>query len=451
VSRTEEGVVEYETSGEPALERRHGARRDTDRSDALAELSRTLAESIGDTDMVLDVIVRLVSGFLGDTAVVRLLGEDGDTIHLAAAHDPDPAVRELVLSLIGSGPSRLSLLSPYQEAVRLGGPVLVTGERLDASYARLPADKQAQIRALRLHTTLVCPLRVRGSVIGTLALWRRGARGVHSERDQSFCQELADRAALAIENARLVAQLRAELAARVRAEESTRLTAELLQRADEKRRVLVENLVTAQEEERRRIALDVHDDSIQAMAAVGLRLQVLRRRAQDPETVEKITAIEEAVLESVNRLRGLLFLLDSASLEKVGLARAISQYLNQLFPDGEPRSQVRSTLSREPTGHIRVVMYRIAQEALSNVRKHAQATEVVIALSDIDNGYLVSIQDDGVGFDPDEVAARNVPGHMGLRNMRERAEIAGGWFQLDCRPDGGTTVRYWVPALERAG
>lgn len=451
MSTVEEDALLIEPAEEPIIvERRHGPRRDTDRSRALAELSRTLAESIGDASAVLDAVVRLVAGFLGDTAVIRLLSDDGTRLVPAAAYDVDTEVGEMIWSLVRTSTTRLDTLGMYQTAVQDAQPLLVSGDALEASYAGLAADARQRMIDLRPSSTLICPLRVRNSVIGTLGLWRRNGRPSHSERDQSFCQELADRAALAIDNARLVSRLRAELEERTQAEEGLRLTAELLQRADEKRRTLIESLVSAQEEERRRIALDVHDDSIQAMAAVALRLQSLRRRSHDAETMERITAIEDAVTESISRLRGLLFQLDSASLEKIGLARAVTQYMHQIFPDGDPRCRVRSQLDIEPTGHIRVVIYRIAQEALNNVRKHAHAHEVTVVVAEVDDGYLVTIQDDGVGFDPDAAVAKALPGHLGLRSMRERAEIADGWFSTESGPDAGTLVRFWIPSQERA-
>ncbi len=288
-------------------------------------------------------------------------------------------------------------------------------------------------------------------MIGTLGLWRRGGVPPHSERDQSFVQELADRAALAIENARLVSSLRTEIDERKRNEENLRLTAELLQRADEKRRALMEHLVAAQEDERRRIAIDVHDDSIQAMAAIGLRLQILRRRAPTHDMAEHISQIEDTVTESISRLRGLLFRLESSSIEKVGLGRALTRYLGELFPEGRPRVRVRDNLKSDMPGHTPMVLYRIAQEALNNVRKHAAASAVTVTLSESDDGVMLAVRDDGDGFNVEDVMGRALPGHLGMRSMQERAQVAGGWLTVESSPREGTTVRCWVPLLTSVG
>jgi GAF domain-containing protein len=263
----------------PAAEQRRVPRRDADRSSALAALSTSLAEAIEDIDDVMDRIVRLISEWLGDTAVIRLLDEEGTEMRVVAAHDTDGEAQRVVMEALETGPVAINKLAPYSIAVRDAHWILVSGDAFSTATVGITKAARQALGDLGVHTALICPLRAGGRVIGTLGLWRRGNRPPHSERDQNFVQELADRAALAIENARLVRSLRAEVEERKRNEDNLRLTAELLQRADEKRRGLMEHLVTAQEEERRRIAIDVHDDSIQSMAAIGIRLQILRRHA----------------------------------------------------------------------------------------------------------------------------------------------------------------------------
>ncbi|TMF16212.1 MAG: GAF domain-containing sensor histidine kinase [Chloroflexi bacterium] len=423
-------------------------RRDRTRALALAELSTKLAESITEVDDVIDSVVQLISSFLGDTAVLRLLDPDGTRMRVVAAHDADPVAAGVMRSALEDAPQDMAHLVPHNLVVRDARPVLLTGDALVAATGVMPEASREALTVLGVHTALVCPLRAQGRVIGTLGLWRRGDAPVHSERDQSFAQELADRAALAIENARLVASLREELAERKRNEDTLRLSNELLQRAQLKQNALVEHLVNAQEEERRRIAIDVHDDSIQAMAAIGVRLQVLRRHASDHDLAERIAAIEDAVTESIARLRNLLFHLESSSLDKQGLARTLTRSMAETFPDSIPKTRVRNRLTQEPIGHIRVVAYRIAQEALSNVRKHARASEVTVTLSQEDQGLLVTVQDDGKGFRPSDALERSLPGHLGLRAMEERAHIAGGWLRVESTPDQGTRVTFWLPYVE---
>lgn len=221
-----------------------------------------------------------------------------------------------------------------------------------------------------------------------------------------------------------------------------------LRRADEERKKLLAHLVRAQEDERRRIASDVHDDSIQVMAAVGVRLGMLRDRVSDSAQVETISKLEDAVNVSIGRLRHLLFQLAPPSLEREGLAAAILTYLHEAFGEAGVEYDLEDLISTELTREIRTLVYRIAQEALSNVRKHAKARQVAVRLKDDEGGLLIRIRDDGVGYSPADSELPQ-PGHLGLVSMRERAEMLGGWFHLEGKPGLGTVVEFWVPVAER--
>jgi signal transduction histidine kinase len=102
-------------------------------------------------------------------------------------------------------------------------------------------------------------------------------------------------------------------------------------------------------------------------------------------------------------------------------------------------------LESQPPSHSSIVLYRIAQEALANACKHADAANVEVTIRDHDGGLLVQIQDDGVGF-AGEVPRQSAPGHLGLSSMRERAELQGGWCEISSLPRNGTTVKFWIPS-----
>ena len=418
--------------------------RDGARSRALLEFSHRLAASMDDVRGLLDEVVSLVSRFLGDTAVLRLLDQSGDSLSLVAVGDTDASVRAAIESIVESSPARLDAIEPWAQAIHLSRRIVLFGDELAAATAVFPRSARLAIRQMGIRATLICPLTARGQVIGTLGLWRR-AGAPHSERDQAFVQDLADRTALAIDNARLVEHLRAEIEERRRHEESLSLSAELLQRAEAKRRELLANLVSAEEEQRRRIALDVHDDSIQAMAAIGLRIQVLRRHAPSADFAGQVSEIEEAVMSSIKRLRHLLFQLETPAVDEGGLARALSRYLEETFRDAVPAISFTNRLDCDPPQQLGVLLYRIAQEAINNVRKHACATRVAVTLSSDGEGVLVVIEDDGLGFDMDETSMRALPGHLGLRSMYERAAMAEGTLAVDSVRGTGTTVRLWLP------
>lgn len=230
---------------------------------------------------------------------------------------------------------------------------------------------------------------------------------------------------------------------RRRAEEMLRQTVATLKQVDENRRALLGRLVHAQEEERRAIASDIHDDSIQSMFAVGLTLFTLRKALTDAAQADLVDRVQRNVDESTNRLRHLLFELRPAALDEGGLAAALREYLDVMKAESGIEVALETALERRPASETQVIAYRIAQEALANVRKHAQARHVACAVSVVDDGVFTRIVDDGVGFKGDP--GGSAPGHLGLVSMRERAEMAGGWFRITSSAGKGCTVEYWIP------
>ncbi len=213
-------------------------------------------------------------------------------------------------------------------------------------------------------------------------------------------------------------------------------------------RRLLAHLVEAQERERRRIAWDVHDDSVQAMVAVAMRLQLLGKRvAADPAAAEYATALgqlDEAVRAAIVRLRNLIFWLRPPGIDGNGLVAALGSYLGEVVAGWGLAYSLRHEVDREPPPEAAITVFRIVQEALTNVRRHANATSVELSVSSVPGGLLVRVVDDGVGagYPPEEPAGRE---HFGLMEMRERAETAGGWWTMRGVPGAGTTVEFWVP------
>jgi PAS domain S-box-containing protein len=211
------------------------------------------------------------------------------------------------------------------------------------------------------------------------------------------------------------------------------------------RRAVLGHLVSAAEDERQRIANDIHDDSIQAITAAGIRLQLLRRALTEPKHQELLDELAETIQLSISRLRHLLFELRPPALDSEGLSAALLMYLDQAAAQSTTTFSLDDRLSVQPPGRTRLILYRIAQEALMNVRKHANATTSVVTLDQRDGGYEVRIVDDGAGFEPSETA--DTPGHLGLFAMRERTELSGGRLRVESAPGRGTTVEAWIPML----
>lgn len=237
------------------------------------------------------------------------------------------------------------------------------------------------------------------------------------------------------------------------------LNAKLLQKvrelelADRERQQLVASVVRAQEEERERIANDIHDDPVQAMTAVAMRLELMGPPTDDPVGRQRHDKLLATVRHAITRLRRLLFELHPPALETEGLSAAIESYLARLVEDTSLTFVVEDELEQEPTTELRAILYRVVQEAVTNAVKHAGAATLRVQLREQDGGYLATVADDGGGFVVDQ-AEKPRAGHLGLTAMRQRAELAGGWWQLESEQGVGTTVRSWVPAAafaERAG
>jgi signal transduction histidine kinase len=153
------------------------------------------------------------------------------------------------------------------------------------------------------------------------------------------------------------------------------------------------------------------------------------------------------VEDTINRMRTLLFELAPPALRDEGLAVAIEQLLQRIADEREKRMafSVDNRLTRELPEESRLLVFRLAQEALTNVRKHSNASKVEVELDEHDGGVLLVVSDDGVGFSPTDPPQ---PGHVGLVAMRERAEMARGWWRLESEPGAGTTVRVWFPLAD---
>jgi|SRR3990170_2683537 len=219
-----------------------------------------------------------------------------------------------------------------------------------------------------------------------------------------------------------------------------------LRTSHEQRRALHALLVASQEEERQQIAMDIHDDTIQAMTAAGMRMAAFRRHLpQEREPREAFSQIEGVISDSIARLRHLLFELHPPALAHPGgLRTVLREHLNRLGENSGARVAFEERVSEEPSAETRAICHRIALEALTNVGKHAGASGVDVLVESREGGVFIRVRDDGAGFSPAE-SGDGLPGHLGLLTMRERAELSGGWLRLDTAPGAGTTVEFWIP------
>jgi signal transduction histidine kinase len=200
-------------------------------------------------------------------------------------------------------------------------------------------------------------------------------------------------------------------------------------------RELLRRLVVAQEEERRRVAADVHDGGIQVLAAVSAGLQRLREQTSDAGQLRLVSELDETIRLAAGRLRTLHLDLRSPVPELAGgLAAALREYLGQMSAAEGLEFDVQGPAGTDLPSEMGLVLYRIAQEALINVREHARASRVDVHVDEVEGGLRVVVRDNGVGFDLTE--RQSAPGH---------AELIGGWWRCASTPGEGTTVEFWAP------
>ena len=303
-----------------------------------------------------------------------------------------------------------------------------------------PPTAVAELARSGARSLMTAGLAVGDSLLGELEL-ASDETGAFSAIDEDALRQVADQLAVAMRQALLHEEVER------RARELER-TIDALREAEEQRRGLLSRLLRAQEEERRRVAGEIHDDPLQKMTAMAMRLDMMRRSLTDPEQLAALNGVIEITHTTIDRLRHLLFALHPSVLEESGLAAAVRVLLDDLQREVGTVGTLRNDLRAEPPDHARTIAYRIVQEAITNVRKHARARTAEVALAERDGGLEVVIADDGRGFDPRSIAAPEQQGaepHIGLASMRERAETAGGTLTIRTEPGRGTTVELWLP------
>ena len=220
-----------------------------------------------------------------------------------------------------------------------------------------------------------------------------------------------------------------------------------LESENTERRTLLGQLINAHEEERQRLAEDLHDESIQAVVALRMRLETLMARTTEPDLTRELDGLREQAAEAVERLRTVLTNIQPEEPDRSGLGVALRVLLEQASVEDGLECSLEDLTTRRPGQTVRSLLFRVGREALANIRHHAQASHVEMRLQDDSSGFTLVVRDDGKGFDARD-GLRGRPGHLGLPAIRERVELSGGRLKLESGPDTGTEVQVWLPELE---
>jgi signal transduction histidine kinase len=253
------------------------------------------------------------------------------------------------------------------------------------------------------------PLLVRDEVIGALALDKKQP-GFYTEKEGQTIMAFANQAAIAIENARLYDQSREQ---------------DILK-------------------ERNRLARELHDSLSQALFSMVLNAEagLLFFDTEPQKARAQVQLLYETANAALKEMRTLIFELRPADLEQEGLVAVLRKHCRLMGERHSLKIEVETKGQRRLALPIEKALYRVAQEALNNVIKHANATEAKITLNTQENWTYLTVEDNGVGLAPD--AAK--PNRLGLTSMRERVEQLGGFFEIGPNPSGtGTLVKVGVP------
>lgn len=260
-----------------------------------------------------------------------------------------------------------------------------------------------------------------------------GAETFSQEHLRLLTNKLADK----------VDELEREIEQRKRAETELQEAAALL-------RILSSQLMTAQESERRRIAQELHDEVGQALSTLRLNLHALERARSPEERASCVRDSVELVEQTLQQVRDLSLDLRPSVLDHLGLVPALEWQLNRLADRGGFRARFRAegVLERLPIG-LETTCFRVVQEALTNVIRHARARRVAVVVRQTNRHLILTVRDDGVGFDVKATAVRARAGDsMGLLGMRERVRLCGGELSLRSVPGRGTRISVRFPLAD---
>jgi signal transduction histidine kinase len=365
-----------------------------------AETSVDIARTVGgetDVERVLDLIVKRARALVDARALLVLLRREDHLFVAASAGRIEGDVREIKV--------------PIDDSVFGAAMEEQVSQRLERGS---PPSKARLRERLEAEAALVVPLLFRGRAVGTLVALDREAGGIEfDQEDLRLLQSFASSAATAVATAQTV--------------ESDRLRQQ----------------VESAEKERERWARELHDDTLQNLAAIRISLATALQSAGEQREARIESAAEEAMaqLESqINDLNRLINDLRPAALERLGLAGALQALAEESSARAGVEVETTIEVGEEPGRDEERLVYRLVQEALTNAVKHANASHLTLSAREADGEIRIVVRDDGDGFDSAAATAGR-----GLIGMRERIELIGGEIDVSSKPGKGTEVSATVP------
>ncbi len=384
-------------------------------ADALREATVALTRSLDRETVLTTLLDRLRRMVPFDRASVMLV-EEASRVSIRAVFDGDRVVPLTPEVRPEFDPSDHPIVHGI---LTTGTAVLIPDLRAHPEWS-LPTDRSSEASWMGV------PLFARGEVAGLFSLSKREP-GYFNDEHVRLAEAMSSQASVAVENAVLFEQMQAS---------TVRMQA------------LSRRLVEVQESERRHIARELHDEAGQALVSLRYGLRLLEREIGEggsvTERVAELVQRTDTVIDSLHRLAADL---RPVSLDHLGLEAALRQYSRSAGSELGLAVRFKSrgfTGARLPAV-VETDLYRVVQEAMTNVVRHARATRVDVLVEHRGDRVMVMVEDDGVGFAPDQVQRGD---HFGLLGIRERAEALGGTLTLESAPGAGTTVVVEVPSAD---
>jgi len=382
---------------------------------------------------VINEIIRIISSSLDigkvyeafSASVKKLVDFDQASIHLL--DESRQNLRVLAISQDTASKVKAGHIIPLSASstgwVTANKRAIIEGDL--AEKRRFLTDEELLAQGFR--ATICLPLLSKGEVIGTFNLRSRRPHA-YGQREQEILEQLAAQIAGAIESAMAHDDLKKQ---QLRVEQ------------------LLTQAVLAREEERKMISVDLHDSVAQWLVAASYRAQACSRVLEgdgNDEAIGELANMESTISKSLNELRRVMIGLRPPALDELGLTHALRQSLEDLKADGLgcKFSEVGTPL-RLPS-NVEIAVYRVVQEALTNIRKHANATKVALRIQFQEDKLLVEVHDNGKGFGLSQTLDSAISvGHMGLLGMQQRVEMLGGDIRIKTSEGTGTTITLNLP------
>lgn len=336
----------------------------------------------------------------------------------------DPEKQELVFKVVQGGSGKVLRNKRIKQDEGIAGwvftrkrPVIVQDVKLDPRFLdRIDKNYKYSTTAM-----VAAPMIYKGTPIGVIEIINKKGGGKFTEDDRELLMAFAAQSAVLIENAQLYEQVVSER----------------------------DRILAVEEEVRRGLARELHDGPSQLLSATIMGMRFLRQvlEKQPDRALAELNELERLSTQALHQVRNMLFDLRPVALETQGLGAALQLYVERQGADSHLKLHIDPAVAnvRFPA-KVEGAAFSIVQEAVGNAKKHAQANTIWITAKKTTEGLVLSVRDDGRGFDVDSTESEYAQrGSLGLLNMKERAELCQGKLAIDSKPGKGTIVTLVIP------